>query len=59
MHKGTYDQLKYSSPNRLNKQKVARATQKSLPFGKWRFREIEVRRKGQKQKWIRQKDRQD
>ena len=29
----------YSSPNRSNKQNMTRATQKSLPFGKWRFRE--------------------
>ena len=34
------------------------ATLKSLPFGKWRFREEEVRRMGQKQKRIRQKERQ-
>ena len=40
------------------KQKT-RATQKILPFGKWRFKENEVRRMGQKQKLIRQKERQD
>ena len=40
----TYHQLKYSSPNLSNKPpKKTRATQKSLPFGKWRFREKEVR----------------
>ena len=59
MHKGhmrygsiccTYHQLKYSSPNRSNKQKKPRDAQKSLPFGKWRFREKEVRRTGQKKK---------
>ena len=32
-----YHQLKYSSPNRSKK--LTRATQKSIPFGKWRFRE--------------------
>ena len=41
------------------KNKKTRATQKSLPFGKWRFREKAVRRMGQKQKRIRQKQRQD
>ena len=30
-----------------------RATQKSLAFGKWRFRENKVRRMGQEQKRIR------
>ena len=39
----TYHQLKYSSPNR-SKTKT-RATLKSLPFGKRRFREKEVRSK--------------
>ena len=34
----TYHQLKYSSPNRSKKPKT-RGTQKSLPFGKWRFKE--------------------
>ena len=37
--------------------KKPRATQKSLPFGKWRFREKEVRTMSQKQKRIRQKER--
>ena len=37
----TYHQLKYSS-DRSNKNKKTRATQKSLPIGKWRFREKEV-----------------
>ena len=46
--------LKYSSPNRSNKQET-RATQKSLPFGKWRFRGKQIRRMGHKQKRIRQK----
>ena len=50
----TYHQLKYSSPNRSKKHK--KATQKNLPFGKWRFRENEVRGTGQKQKRIRQKE---
>ena len=36
-----------------------RATQKSLPFRKWRFREKEVRRMSPKQKMIRQKEQQD
>ena len=45
----TYHQLKYSYPNRSNKNKKTRATQKSLPFGKWRFGGKEVRRMGQKQ----------
>ena len=60
MHKGvipvpygsiccTYHQLKYSYPNRSRKT-TTKATQKSLPFGKRRFREKEVRRMGQKQK---------
>ena len=34
----TYQQLKYSSPNRSKNNSKTRATQKSLPFGKWRFR---------------------
>ena len=55
MHKGTNHQLKYSSPNHSKK----KATQKSLTFGKWRFREKEARRTGQKQKRIRQKEQQD
>ena len=42
-------QLKYSSNHSKNK----RATQKSLPFGKLRFGENEVRRMGQEQKRIR------
>ena len=50
MHKGhingsiycIYHQLKYSSPNHSKKQKT-RATQKSLPFGKWGFREFKKR----------------
>ena len=46
----TYQQLKYSSPNRSKQNKKTMTTQKSLPFGKWRFREKEVRRMGQKQK---------
>ena len=43
----TYHQLKYSSPNRSKKPKK-RATQQSLPFGKWKFGKKEVRRMGQK-----------
>ena len=43
----------------LKQTKKTRATQKSLPFGKWRSREKEVRRMGQKQKKIRQKEQQD
>ena len=35
----TYHQLKYSSPNHSKKQNKTKATQKSQPFGKWRFRE--------------------
>ena len=54
-----YNQLKYPSPNRSNNNKKTRITQKSLPFGKWRFREKEVRRMGQKQKMIKQKEQQD
>ena len=46
----TYHRLNFSSPNRSKKQKNTRATEKRLPFGKWRFREKEVRRMGQKQK---------
>ena len=53
----TYHQLKYSSPNR-SKTKT-RATQKSLPFRKWRLRGKEVRRMGQKQKRLRQKEQRD
>ena len=34
----THHQLKYSSPNRSNKNKK-QEPHKSLPFGKWRFRE--------------------
>ena len=52
-----YHQLKYSSPN-CSKNKQARTTQKSLPFGKWRFKEKEVRIMDQKQKRIRQKEQQ-
>ena len=48
----TYHQLKYSFPNLSNETKKTRATQKSLPFGKWRFRGKEVRRMGQKQNRI-------
>ena len=40
----TYRQLKYSSPNYSNKKKT-RATQKSVLFRKWRFREKQIRRK--------------
>ena len=36
-----------------------KATQRRLLFGKWRFREKEIRRMGQKQKKIRQKERED
>ena len=36
-----------------------RATQKSLPFGKWRFRENVLGRMGQRQNRIRQKEQQD
>ena len=39
----TYHHLQFSSPNCSNKNKKARATQKSLPFGKWRIKENEVR----------------
>ena len=35
------------------------ATEKSLPLGKWKFRDKEVRRMGQKQKMVRQKEQQD
>ena len=42
-----------------NKTKKIRATQKSLPSGKWRFREKEVRRMGRKQKRIRQNQQQE
>ena len=45
----TYHQLTYSSPNRSTTT-TKRATQRSLPFRKWRFREKVVRRMGQKQK---------
>ena len=38
----------------LLKKTKTRAIQKSLPFGKWRFREKEFGRLGQKQKRIRQ-----
>ena len=38
----------------MHKEKKTRATQKSLPFGKSRFREKEVGRMGQKQKKIKQ-----
>ena len=55
----TYHELKYSSPNRSQKTQKARAIQKSLPFGKWRFRGKEAKRMGQKQKKIRQKQQQD
>ena len=51
----TYDQLKYSSPSCSKNTPKTRATQKSLPFRKWRFREKQVKRMGQKQKRIRQK----
>ena len=34
----TYHQLKYSFSNHSNNNKKTRATQKSLPLGKWRFR---------------------
>ena len=44
----TYHQLKCSSPNCANKQNTTRATQKNLPFGKWRFVEEKVRRNGPK-----------
>ena len=40
----------------LKQTKTTRVTQKSLPFGKWRFSEKGVGRMGQKQKSIRQKD---
>ena len=53
----TYHQLKYSSPNLSNKQKDQSRTKKPIPFGKWRFREKEVRKMNQKQKRIRQKER--
>ena len=46
----------YSFPNRSKKRKKKRATQKSLPFIKWRPRGKEVRRMGQKQTGIRQKE---
>ena len=70
MHKGNYQSrmaayaahttnLKHSSPSRSNKQKKTRATLKSLPFGKWRIREKEIRRMGQTQKMITQKEQQD
>ena len=48
-----------SSPNRSKNKTKTRATQTSLPFGKWRFREKEVRRMGKVQKGIRQKEQQD
>ena len=38
------------------KKEKTRATQKNLPFGKRRFREKELRRMGQKQKRVRQKE---
>ena len=44
--------------NCYKKKKKKKATQKSLPFGKWMFRGKEVRRMGQKQKKIRQKEQQ-
>ena len=53
----TYHQLKYSSPNHSKTQNKSHT--KEPTFGKWRFREKEVRRKGQKQKRIRQKEQQD
>ena len=47
----------HTCPNRSKK--PPRSTQKIIPFGKWRFREKEVRRMGQTQKRIRQKGQQD
>ena len=45
----TYHQLKYSSPNCSNeKKKKTRATQKSLPFRKWRFTEKRGQENGPK-----------
>ena len=41
----TYYQLNYSSPSRSKKKKKEKKEKKSLSFGKWKFREKEVRRK--------------
>ena len=47
----TYHQLKYSSSNRWKKTpKKTRATQKSLPFVKWRFKEKIGQENGPKEK---------
>ena len=50
----TYHQLKPSYPNRSKKKKKTRATQKSLPFRKWRFRSDRTRQKNKRgdiEKW--------
>ena len=46
-------------PKPLKNKTTKKATQKSLPFEKLRFREKEVRRMSQKQKRIRQNEQQD
>ena len=50
---------KYSTHLLTAQKNKTRATQKRLPFGKWRFGENEVKRMGQKQKRIRPKEQQD
>ena len=61
-----YDSMLYTPPTKILISKPhqkggvgVEAIQKSLPFGKWSFREREFRRMGQKQKRIRQKEQQD
>ena len=55
-----YHQLKYSSPNRSKKPPKTGKSHTEEPFGKSRFMEKEnVRKMGQKQKRIRQKERDD
>ena len=54
-----YYRLKYSSPNRSkNKTKQNKSHKYSIPFGKWRFQKKKIRRMGQKQERIKQKERQ-